>query len=453
MPNIPYDIPLDLELLRVGLHMEETHAMARYALSGRDGDFFCLVRDAGDASSTDLVSAIEDTFQLLYNHCDDPVLYHDEFEDVLGVVRTSFLAENDPAGYAAHEWTPVNADYSLDGHVVSVEKIPAAQLNEHSGLTEQMRRNIQMAFDNLEPDMCLDMAQTFATRDIDTWSAYEICSARSDNLPEDLLAPLCESSRDYRQVRELHRLAQCIRDREPEGDDRLHDLYASVAGHVEFTPETLCMVRRVLVAADYDFDPAWLRLDHAQLSETWFALKSGVPSVVVRLYTTGRLGEFSAPSMGCIAIAYIRGLRGEDFSRLLNPAYDSGQLWEVEAACIAHTGGTLSTEALDLICNPSLPQPVMNALRLGFTHYGLSADAARDLIAPDVTAEQVWDLIEAKAEPVADAETEAVAKEATHQQPQRGILRDAERSQREASSQLTTGESHDAQGRMHEEKE
>lgn len=455
MPSIPYDIPLDLELLRVGLHMEETHAIARYTLSGRDGDFFCLVRDAEDMSSTDLVSAIEDTFHLLYNYCDDPILYHDEFEDVLGVVRTSFLEENDPTAYAANEWTPLNEDYSLAGHISSVEKIPTSELNAHSYLTEQKRRNIQMAFDNLEPDMCLDMTQTFAVRDIDSWSAYEICSARSDSLPEDLLAPLCESGRDHRQVRELHRLAQCVHDRDPNGDDRLHGLYAKVAEQREFTPEKLRLVRRVLVAADYDFDPAWLRLDHAQLSETWFALKSGVPSDVVRLYTTGRFGEFSAPAMDFLTIAYHDGLRGEDFSRLLNPAYDTRQLLEVEAACAAHAHlkDALTTEQLDLICNPALSQPVMNALRLGFTHYGLSVDAARGLIAPDVTAEQVWDLIEAKDLPEEAIEAEPVPEEFAHEQPQRGSLRDTERNQREASSHLTADEGHETQEHMHEEKE
>lgn len=453
MPSTPYDIPLDLELLRVGLHMDETHAVARYTLSGRDGNFFCLVRDAEDVSGTVLVSAIKNTFRLLYNHCDDPILCHDEFEDTLGVVRTSFLEENDPAAYASNEWTPINEDYSLAGHISSVEKISVSEMNARSHLSEQQRRNIQMAFDSLEPDMCLDMAQTFAARDIDSWSAYEICSARSDNLPEDLLAPLCESGRDHRQVRELHRLAQCVHDRDPNGDDRLHSLYAKVAEQREFTPEKLRLVRRVLVAADYDFDPAWLRLDHAQLAETWFALRSGVPSAVVRLYTTGRSGAFSAPAMGCLTIAYHDGLRGEDFSRLLNPAYDTGQLWEVEAACIARVGGDLPTEALDLISNPAFPQPVMNALRLGFTHYGLRVDAARDLITPDATAEQVWDLIEAKNAPEEAVEAEAVPEESAHEQPQRGSLRDTERSQREASSQLTADEGHETREQAHEEKE
>lgn len=454
MPSTPYDIPLDLELLRVGLHMEETHAVARYTLSGRDGNFFCLVRDAEDVSSTDLVSAIENTFRLLYNHCDDPILCHDEFEDTLGVVRTSFLEKNDPAAFFANEWTPINENYSLAGHISSVEKISVSEMNARSHLSEQKRRNIQMAFDSLEPDMCLDIAQTFAARDIDSWSAYEICSARSDNLPEDLLAPLCESGRGHRQVRELHRLAQCVHDRDPNGDDRLRDLYAKVAEQSEFTPEKLRLVRRVLVAADYDFDPAWLRLDHAQLSETWFALRSGVPSAVVRLYTTGRFGDFPAQAMDCLTIAYHDGLRGEDFSRLLNPAYDTGQLWEVEAACAAHAHlkDALTTEQLDLICNPALSQPVMNALRLGFAHYGMSADTARGLITPDVTAEQVWDLIEAKDVPEEAIETEPVPEESAHE-PQRGSLRDTERSQREASSWLTADEGHETREHMHEEKE
>lgn len=445
MPSTPVDIPLDLELLRVGLHREETYAVARYTLSGRDGDFFCLIRDAGDVNSTNLVPSIEETLYLIFDYCDDPNLYYDKFEDVLGVVWTNGLKDNDPAAYAAHEWTPIDADYSLNGHIVSVEKIHAAELNAHSPLAEQKRCNIQMAFDNLEPDMCLDMAQIFAARDIDSWSAYEICSARSDNLPEKFLAPLWEASRDHRQVRELHRLAQYIHDRNPAGDKRLYDLYKQVAAHREFTPEKLRIIRRVLVAADYDFDPAWLRLDNAQLGETCFALTRGIPLVVVRLYTTGLLGEFSASSMGCITIAYLDGLRGEDFSRLLNPAYDSGQLWEVEAACVAHANGALSTDALDIISNPALPQPVLNALRLGFTHYDLSVDAARGFISPGVTSEQVWEFIEAK--------DETVRKETAQEQSMCGTLRETAHSQREASGHLTSDEGHETQEHAQEEKE
>lgn len=445
MPSTPFDIPLDLELLRVGLHREETYAVARYSLSGRDGDFFCLIRDAGDASSTNLVSSIEETLYLIFDYCADPNLYYDKFEDVLGAVWTNGLKDNDPAAYAAHEWTPIDADYSLTGHIVSVEKIHVAELNAHSSLTEQKRCNIQMAFDNLEPDMCLDMAQIFAARDIDSWSAYEICSARSDNLPKKLLSSLCESSRSPRQVRELHRLAQCIHDRYPAGDEKLYGLYTQVAAHHEFTPKKLRLVRRILIAADYDFDPAWLRLDNAQLSETCFALTRGIPPVVVRLYTTGLLGEFPASSMGCVTIAYLDGLRGEDFSRLLNPAYDSGQLWEVEAACVAHANGALSTDALDLISNPALPQPVLNALRLGFTHYDLSVDAARGFISPDVTSEQVWEFIEAK--------DEAVCDKSAHKQAECDTLRETAHSQREASGQLTSDEEHEMQKRVQEEKE
>lgn len=453
MPSTPYDIPLDLELLRVGLHMEETHAVARYTLSERDGDFFCLVRDAGDMSSTDLVPAIEETLYLIYDHCEDPNLYYDEFEDVLGVVWTNGLAENDPETYAAHEWTSLNEDYSLAGHVTSVEKVPASEMNARSHLSEQKRRNIQMAFDSLEPDMCLGAAQTFASRNLDSWSAFEVCSAIMDHLPDSLATPLAEEGRDHRQVRELRRVAERVAEAEPSGNGTLHQMYGELAVRRDLPAGHLRTVRRIVAQTGHQFDLAWLRLDQRQLGEVSYALSSGVPLPIVRLYSVGALGEFTPLAMNVITMGYLDGVQSGDFARLVNPAYDARQLWEVEAACVAHTGGTLSTEALDLICDPSLSQPVMNALRLGFTHYGLSAEAARDLIAPDVTAEQVWDLIEAKNAPEEAVEAEVVPEESAHEQPQRGSLRDTERSQREASSQLTADEGHETREQAHEEKE
>lgn len=80
-------------------------------------------------------------------------------------------------------------------------------------------------------------------------------------------------------------------------------------------------------------------------------------------------------------------------------------------------------------------------------------DAARDLITPDVTAEQVWGLIEAKDAPDGALEAEVVSEVTAPEQPQQGTLRDTERSQRVASSQLTADEGHETREHAHEEKE
>lgn len=454
MPDAPYDIPLDLELLRVGLHMEETHAVARYTLSEREGNCFCLVRDADDVARMDLTEAIDRTHDALLAHNGDSNYQYDVLEGMTGVVYTDGLAENDPTAHAAHEWTPLRDErYSLEGHVTSVERVPAAELNARSPLSERQRRNVQMAFDNLDPEQCFEAAHLLAAHELDSWSAFEVCSALMDHLPHKMVASLAEDGRDHLQVRELRRVAERAAEAEPDGDGTLHQAFGELATRRDLSAEHLRTVRHVIAKTGHQFDLAWLRLDQRQLGEVSYALNSGVPLPIVRLYSVGALGEFTPLAMNAITTGYLDGVQSEDFTRLVNPAYDARQLWEVEAACVAHTGGTLSTEALDLICDPALPQPVMNALRLGFTHYGLSLDAARALIAPDVTAEQVWDLIGAKDAPEEAIEAEPVAAEGAPESSQRGSLSDTYRSQREASGQLSADEGHETQEPEHEEME
>lgn len=454
MPNAPYDIPLDLELLRVGLHMDETHAVACYTLSGRDGNFFCLVRDADDIDRTGLTEAIDRTHDALLAHTDDTNYQYDVLEDMMGVVYTDGLEENDPMTYAAHEWTALgDEEYSLDGHVTSVTTVPASELNDRSPLSERQRRNVQMAFDSLNPELCLDAARLLSAHELDSWSAYAVCSATMDHLPDEMVVSLAEDGRDHQQVRELRRIAERVTETEPGDDGTLHRAFSELSDRRDLSASHLRTARRVIGQTGHRFDLAWLRLDQRQLDEVSFALSSGVPLPVVRLYSVGAAEKLTPAAMNVITTGYLDGVSNVDFPRMMNPAYDVRQLWEVEAACVAHTGGALPTEALDLICNPSLPQPVMNALRLGFTHYDLSVDAARDLLAPDVTAEQVWDLIVADGEPEEAMETGPLTAGAKTEQPRRDSLSDTYHSQREASGQLSADEGRETQEHTHEEKE
>lgn len=440
MPSAPYDIPLDLELIRVGHHMDETHAIARYrlleSLTGRKEDCFCLVPDAQDVTRTDVFPAIEDTLRLLCGHYGPAEVHTDELYDITGVLVAA------------------DGKFLLDSDIASVEKIPTCELNASSPLSEQQRRNVQMAFDNLEPYQCLHAARLFASRSsrsLDSWSAFEVCTAIMDNLLENLIAPLAEEGRDHRQVRELHRIAEYIHEAERDDLGPLNRLYGEIAAHRELDYQSLWSLRRALKVVGAAFDPAWLGLDRQQLDEATQALTQGVPAGIVRIYATGR---FQPAAMRCLTLAYLDDeLRGSDFARLANPAFGTEQLWEVEAACAAHRRCELPTAALDLICDPALPQPVMNALWLGFTHYGLSVEAVRDLLSPDATAEQVWDLIESKDAPEEAIEAEPTAAGDAPETPQRGSLSDMYRSQREASGQLSADEVHETQEPEHEEME
>lgn len=416
MASVPYDIPLDLELLRVGLHMDETHGIARYRLSGWDGDFFCLVPDSQDMTRTNLNTAILDTLRLLCGHYGDPAAHSDELFCITGAF---------PAG---------DEGFLRKGGIASVEKVTAYELNASSPLSEQQRRNVQMAFDSLEPDMCLGAAQAFASRDLDSWGAFEVCSALMDCLPAKFVAPILEGGRDHAQLRELHRIADVLHEAERQGDAFPAGLYDEIAARRDLPAGQLRALRRLLVAAGRNFDPTWLRLNRPQLDSVAYALKQDVPAGIVRIYSSG--AAFSATAMDCLTDAWLAGLRGSEFARLANPRYSPAQLWEAEAACLAHVGGDISAEQLDVICNPALPQPVMNALRLGFAHYGLSAEEARDFLAPGVTSEQVWYLIERAPEPN-EADERASDEAQTETQRDEGSLRCEAECSHAASDQLS----------------
>ena len=119
--------------------------------------------------------------------------------------------------------------------------------------------------------------------------------------------------------------------------------------------------------------------------------------------------------------------------RLLHPDLSLGQLVEAWAAAVDCGRGKLSAPAFDLVCNPQLPQPVMNALRLGLTYYDMPLDAARTVTA-QTKPEEVWDLI------AQERETPQEGREADAPAPERsdsGSLRDEAEMSREASGQLS----------------
>lgn len=415
MPELYQGIPLDLELLRVGLHMDETHAIVRYALEGHDREYYCLVRDADILSPATFLESAYLTIGLLSEYSGTAGISHPPHGETL---------------------------------LTSPEKFDARTLNANSPFTGQQRRNIQMAFDNLEPGMCLGTARAFAERNVDSWTAFEVCAAMRDHFPTQFIKPLLDEGRSHQQVRELRHLAECLRDERMYWvlGNNIGGAYLAIADRRDLTPEQINGLRRTILAAHIQFDPAWLNLDEQQLGRVRFALLLGIPFDEVCKYGDGR---FTADAMGDITNAYMSlSDSGREYLPLImRPEFTIDHLREAVRALEAFDLGTIDANALKLIADPCLPQPVMEALRSGLSYYGLSTEDAKTLIEQEATDGQVWDLIEGGAE-----QEEAVPVDGMQEAPHQIGLHDAAKEQREASGQLSRSEGHEAQDVSREEK-
>jgi len=434
MPNLNDLIPDDLELLRDGMGGEDRLSAARYTLSGRDGYFYCLVE--GPAAKGLSTSDIENTLVLLLDHSDAPSTYaYETLEDMMGVVWTNGLEESDPATFAQHEFTPVNEDYSLDGAMTDLEIFPAAALNAASRLSDGQRDNIEMAYARLNPGGFMSAAQLLARHDLERWHAFEVCEAVSASIPMEMVADIANPELNFKQARGLRYLAQTIYDSHMHSDERLRGLFHQVASRTDFSEDKIHAIGSVLKATPrLEFESGWLELSTAQLRSVKLAQDENVPPSFLHRYSGG---EYPAENMDILTLAARDGeVKEPQLMRLLHPDLSLGQLVEAWAAAVDCGRGKLSAPAFDLVCNPQLPQPVMNALRLGLTYYDMPLDAARTVTA-QTKPEEVWDLIAQERE---EDQTPQEGREADAPAPERsdsGSLRDEAEMSREASGQLS----------------
>lgn len=389
MPHLNALIPDDLELLRVGMGAD-TYSVGCYTLLGREGHFYCLVE--GPAAEGLSTNDIERTLLQLLDHCDDPSTYaYEVLEDMMGVVWTNGLEENDPATFAQHEFTPLDGDYSLDGELTNLEMFSAVDLNGASRLSERQRDNIEMAFDRLSPGRFMPAAQLLARQDLGRWHAFEVCEAVSASIPTELVADIANPELSFKQARGLRYLALTIKDSHMHFDERVRSLFHQVAAHTDFSEDKIHSIGSVLKATPrLEFENGWLDLSTAQLRAVRLALREDVPPSVLHRYSNG---EYPAENMDILTLASRDDeIKGPQLDKLLNPDLSLGQLVEAWAAAIDCGRGKLPVPSFDLICNPHLPQPTMNALRIVLTYYDMPYSVAAT-VTPTTTPEQVWDLI------------------------------------------------------------
>ena len=389
MPHPNDLIPDDLELLRIGMGAD-MYSVGRYTLSGREGEFYSLVENpAAEGLST---SDVERTLIQLLDHCDDPSTYaYEVLEDMMGVVWTNGLEENDPATFAQHEFTPLDGDYSLDGELTNLEMFSAVDLNGASRLSERQRDNIEMAFDRLSPGRFRPAAQLLARHDLDRWHAFEVCEAVSASIPMDLAADIANPELSFKQARGLRYLAQTICDSHMQSDERVCDLFHRVAAHTDFSEDKIHAIRSVLRATPrLEFEDGWLGLSTDQLRAVRLALREDVPPSILHRYSSG---EYPAANMDILTLAARDDeIKGPQLDKLLNPDLSLTQLVVAWTAAIDCGRGKLTAPEFDLICNPQLPTPVMSALRIGLTYHEMPYSVAAT-VTPSTTPEQVWDLI------------------------------------------------------------
>lgn len=433
MPSLNDLIPDDLELLRIALG-EDWLAAARYTLSGRKGHFYCLIE--GDTSEGLSMADVERTLQSLLDHSEDPSTYaYEVLDDMMGVVWTNGLEENDPATFAKHELTPINDDYSLDGTMTLFELFSAEDLNAACRLTERQRENIQMTFDRTDAKDFLAAARLVGSHDLERWHAFEVCEAVSAGIPMDFAADIASPELTFKQARGLRYLARTIVNSHMQYDERVRGLFHRVAARTDFAEDKIHVIGSVLKATPrLEFEGQWLDLSTDQLRSVRLAQVENVPSSVLHRYSNG---EYPAENMDILTLAARDGqIKGPQLNRLLDPALSLGQLVESWSAAIDCGRGKLSVPAFDLICDPQLPQPLMNALRIGLTYYDMPYSVAAT-VTPTMTPERIWELIVPEREEVQASQVSHEAEVTVSERSDSGSLGDEAKMSREASGQLS----------------
>lgn len=264
------------------------------------------------------------------------------------------------------------------------------ELNARDDLDAARKGNINSAFKNLRPQDFLTVAPILAGNALDGWSAYEVCKAVENGVPTAYVEEIAKADLDFRQTRGLRHLAEAI------GECGLYEdvdaalLFSHAAARNDHEEQWYRTLGDVLKATDFNRSATWLKLSLDQLRSVRFAVtECDVPDDMVARYATG---DVPPASMDIISIAvHSSEATPQQLPYLLKVSGDPAQVVEAWSATAACNHGSLSEEQLAVVCNPELPQPTMNALRIALTYYGLSLDAARTVTA-ETTPDEVWRL-------------------------------------------------------------
>lgn len=359
------NIPDVLQLLRLDLGnvdytVPSDTTIARYTIVGDYFPRYCIADVADDADTMDVLGAIEETMHTILDYGGTP----DDLRTAMGLVPES---EIDPDVIESGEYVPVDLGYCLDGQLTGFEVLPLDECDTKDALNEHQIENVMTALNNLPVNLRLPAAKVLSQDVKDNftgWQAYQICKAFEAGIDGNVIGEdIANPELNHGQMRELRRIAAQMNLASPDVNPHIVDLFKTLASG-EYDVEKLRHTRGLMYAAkakEIPFDRDWLKLDCRQMNEVRQGLNSDVPMDVLTDYMDG---SYSADHMTALNFALIEGMEKPDIERLMNPDLSMEQVWGFYQVI---SGGRFTNEQLDILCDPTRPMAVMEAMRTGLT--------------------------------------------------------------------------------------
>lgn len=355
------DIPDVLQLLRLGTDPDGT-TIARYAIDGDYYPRYCIMEALDDVDPMDIHGAIEETMHLILDNGGTP----DDLRTAMGIVPESDI---DPDIIESGEYVPVDLGYCLGGLLMSFDELASDEIDpsdsEGAILNRRQADNVKTAFNNLPESLRLPAAKVLSQdgmRDCTEWQAFQICKAFEAGIDGDAIGTLIANpDLNHAQMRELRLIAEQTGIAAPDASPYNQGILKALASG-EFDAEHLRHARGLMNTADYmcvALPTDWLKLDSRQMDAVRHALLSDVPKDALEAYADG---SYSTDHMNVLTTALVEGMEKPGIERLMNPDLSMGQVWGFYSAI---TSGRFTDEQLDLLCDPTEPADVMNAMRMG----------------------------------------------------------------------------------------
>lgn len=380
------NIPDVLQLLRLDLGnvdytVPSDTTIARYAI---DGDYFpryCIADVADDADTMDIRGAIEETMHAILDYGGTA----DDLRTAMGLVPE---AEIDPDIIESGECVPIDLGYCLDGQLMSFEVLPLDECDFKDALGERQIENVMTALNNLPVNLRLPAAKVLSQGGFTEWQAYQICKAFEVGVDADVISErIANPVLNHAQMRELRRIAVHTDFADHDASPYKKDVFKTLSNG-EYTAEHLHQASELMKTTaihDIAFPRDWLKLDSRQMEVVRHALKSDVPMDALEEYADG---TYTADHMNVITMALTEGMEKPGIERLMNPDLSMEQVWGFYSAI---SGGRFTSEQLDVLCDPTRPVAVMEAMRTGLT-FGVDAQTVLRLADGSFAPEQMESL-------------------------------------------------------------
>ena len=361
------NIPDVLQLLRLDLGdadytvpMDTT--IARYTIVDDYFPRYCIADVADDADTMDIQGAIEETMHAILDYGGTA----DDLRTAMGLVPE---AEIDPDIIEVDEYTPIDLGYCLDGQLTGFEVLSLDECDIKDVLNGHQIENVTTALNNLPMNLRLPAAKVLSQDVFTEWQAHQICKAFEAGIDGDVIGEhIANPELNHGQMRELRRIAEQMNLTSPDVSPYTKDMFKTLASG-EYDVEKLHHTHGLMKAAkakEISFVRDWLKLDSDQMNAVRYGLISDVPMDVLADYTDG---SYSADQMNALNIALIEGMEKPDIERLMNHDLSIEQVWGFYQAI---SGGRFTNEQLDILCDPTRPVAVMEAMRTGLT-FGVDA--------------------------------------------------------------------------------